>query len=94
MNLIIQHQVEAHQFIAEQNGKISRLAYSANEDEKVLDFYSTFVPPELRGSGIAAQIVKEALAYAKENHYKIKPSCSYVADYIRRHSEYQILIKE
>jgi predicted GNAT family acetyltransferase len=55
-------------------------------DEKTLDYYSTFVPPQLRGKNIAAVLVKAGLDYANEHHYKIIPSCSYVKTYLQRHS--------
>jgi predicted GNAT family acetyltransferase len=59
---------------------------------KVMNLAHTFVPIELRGRGIAAEIVKAALTYAKKNNLKVMPLCSYVADYIQRHKEYEILV--
>lgn len=61
----------------------------------VLDLYHTEVPPEHRGHGVAAQLVKVcsfkaaksiiffqyAFQYCKDNNYKVLPTCSYVAKY-------------
>ena len=52
----------------------------------------TGVPRELDGRGIAAQLVVAALAWARSQGMKVKPSCSYVAAYMRRHPETQDLL--
>ncbi len=39
----------------------------------------TIVPPEIGGRGIAAQLVKQLIADAREHGFKIVPQCSYVA---------------
>jgi hypothetical protein len=60
--------------------------------DNVLNLNHTYVPHELRGKGIAGELVKAALTYAKENNYKIIPSCSYAAVYFQRHPEYGSLL--
>lgn len=45
----------------------------------------TFVPDELRGRGVAAQLVESAFAAAREAGVKINPLCSYVDVYMQRH---------
>lgn len=60
-------------------------------DAQTLKYYHTFVPPQLRGKKIAAEIVKSALDYAKANNFKVIPTCPYVKKYIARHPEYQDL---
>lgn len=44
-----------------------------------VDFYHTFVPPELRVHGIAALLTQAALAWARQQQLQIHASCSYVA---------------
>jgi predicted GNAT family acetyltransferase len=39
----------------------------------------TVVPPQIGGRGIAAQLVERLVSDAKEQGFKIKPQCSYVA---------------
>lgn len=41
------------------------------------NIYHTYVDGDLRGQGIAAELVKRAFEYLGENNYKIKCSCSY-----------------
>lgn len=54
-------------------------------------FTHTFVPPELRGRGVAEHLVRAALADARAQGRKVVPACSYVAKFIERHAEYQDL---
>lgn len=53
-------------------------------DEETLDFHHTFVPDELRGRGVAAELTEAALAYAEEQGFKVHPSCSYVETFMKR----------
>jgi predicted GNAT family acetyltransferase len=46
------------------------------------------VPPEARGHGVAAELSRAALEFAKDRGLKVIPVCSYVAAYLRRHPEY------
>lgn len=85
----ILHDKDQKQFFAVVEGKKSFLDYSISADGRTLDYYSTFVPPELRGRHIGQDIVKFALDYAKENNYKIIPSCPFVEKYIENHPEYK-----
>lgn len=93
MELQIEHDKEQHKFYAIVDGKESVLHYST-PSKTTLDYYSTFVPNELRGQKIAEQIVIFALEYAKKNNYKVIPSCPYVKKLLERHKEYQNLISD
>jgi len=55
----------------------AELDYRLEDD--VIDAYHTLVKPELEGQGIAGQLFDELYKFAKENNYKIKGTCSYVA---------------
>lgn len=93
MDLTIQHDQNNHRFFVEKNNEISELKYK-KIDAHTLDYYSTFVPEDLRDQGIAAQITEYALNYAMNHHFKVKASCPYVAHYFDRHPKYQMLLKE
>lgn len=60
--------------------------------ELTLEFDHTFVPDSLRGRGIAAVLAEEALSYARDNGFKVVPSCSYIAAYVARHPAYAGLV--
>lgn len=63
-----------------------------DEKKDMLDLYSTYTPPNLRGKGLAARVVKAALEYAKEKNLKVIPSCWYVRKFIEENPEYQNLV--
>jgi len=48
------------------------------QDDNAIVFYHTFVPPELRGKGIAIEIIKAGMDYAAGNNLKVIPTCSIV----------------
>lgn len=54
----------------------------------------TYVPPHLRGQGIAGKVVKAALDYAREKNLAVVPICPYVHTYIRRNPEYRDLVTQ
>jgi len=45
----------------------------------------TGVPAAVGGRGIAAELVRVALAWAAEKGWTVEPACSYVEVYMRRH---------
>ena len=49
----------------------------------------TETPSALRGRGLAAQVVRAALDHARAHALKVRPACSYVRTYLRRHPEMQ-----
>jgi predicted GNAT family acetyltransferase len=53
----------------------------------------TEVPPSIEGRGHAAQQVRAALDHARAHALKVKPACSYVRSYMRRHPETQDLLE-
>ena len=48
----------------------------------------TYVPPELRGHGIAAELVRAMVDDARANGFMIRPVCSYVVTAFDRHPEW------
>ena len=79
--ITVQHQFEQHRFVVVIQGVEAMLEYHL--DGKNIDFYRTFVPPKLRGQGIAEKLVQVGLAWAKSQHFNIKASCSYVVKFLR-----------
>lgn len=55
-------------------------------------FTHTFVPPVLRGRGLAEKLVRAALADARAKGLRVVPACSYVSQFIERHAEYRDLL--
>jgi predicted GNAT family acetyltransferase len=57
-------------------------------DEETLEYHHTWVEPRLRGRGVAAQVVREALDHARAEGKRVLPTCSYVRAFLARHPEY------
>lgn len=49
-----------------------------NQGDNVRNANHTLVPREIGGQGIAAKLVNKLIADAREQGFKIVPSCSYV----------------
>lgn len=56
--------------------EIAVLAYRRTGNELTLD--RTETDPSLRGQGVAGKLLGEAVAYVRENDFKVMPVCSYV----------------
>lgn len=57
----------------------------------VIDAHHTGVPKAIGGRGIASALVRFMVNDAREKGEKIRPSCSYVDAWLRRHPEYDDL---
>jgi uncharacterized protein len=86
----VRHNADEHRYEATVDGHLSVCEYEVVENKMV--FTHTLVPPELRGRGIAEQLVRTALADARAAGRKVVPACSYVAVFIKRHQEYADLL--
>ena len=75
------HQIDEGRFVVQQAGQEATLAYSLSDNK--INFYSTFVPPEFRGQGIAEKLVRTGIAWAKEQGYEISASCWYAAKFLK-----------
>ena len=60
---------------------------------KVMHILHTEVPAALQGQGLAAALVQGVLDQARALGWRVRPVCSYVAAYMRRHPETQDLLE-
>ncbi len=70
-------------FYAETEHGEAELLYEIKKG--IMRVYSTFVPEEERGSGIAEMLANAAFELAKEKGLRIRPDCSYMVHYIKKH---------
>lgn len=54
----------------------------------VMDLYHTESPPALAGRGVASLLIRTALLAARTQGLRVRPSCSFVAAYLKRHPEF------
>ncbi len=92
-NLNIEHDAEHHMFYIKVKGGSAELIYDKHADD-YLDFKSTYVPEASRGFGIAGKLAEHALIFARQNQYKVKPTCPFIKDYIDKNPEYKALTFE
>jgi uncharacterized protein len=83
--MTIEHRPEERRFVALLKGAEAELTYR-EVAPRVLDYNHTWVPPELRGSGVGGRLVEHALEYARREGYTVRPSCSFVARFMERFS--------
>ena len=91
MAAAVRHEPDARRFVIELAGGTGVLTYRELEGS-VLDLDHTFVPPALRGAGVASQLTEHALRYARERGYRVIPSCPFVAAFIERHPQHRDLL--
>jgi len=88
MDLDVKHDEQAGKYYALIDGRAAVVEYN-RVDERTLNFWHTFVPPDLRGRGIADELVRQALDDAYSRGYRVVPSCWFVRVYMQRHPRYQ-----
>jgi uncharacterized protein len=88
--ITVRHNVEEHRFETDVGGEQCVADYERRGTDFVMTH--TYVPPSLRGQGIAEKLVRAALEYARDERLRVVPACSYVDAYIRRHPEFKPLV--
>ncbi|WP_028358258.1 GNAT family N-acetyltransferase [Brackiella oedipodis] len=83
--MLIKHLPEHHEFVATVNGIESHISYSI--EDRTFNLLHTIVPYEISGHGIAGEITKHVIDWAKAREYKVNPVCSYTKDYLKKHPE-------
>jgi hypothetical protein len=83
---------EEKRFVIHAEGKEVYVEFDLKDDK--IDLDHTYTHPDLRGRGLAAQVVRAALEYAKENNLKVIPTCSYVRSFIKKNDEYKEMVIE
>lgn len=88
MNIDVQHDAQEQRYYAVLEGHESEVAY-AEEGDGSRNFHHTFVPPELRGQGVAEKIVRHALDDTRKQGLRYTASCPFVVAFLERHPEYR-----
>ena len=80
----IQHDATNQEFSTTRDGHSAELAYARPSDD-VIDFTHTFVDEALRGQGLADELARTALDYARKQKLKVKTSCTFMAGFVKKH---------
>jgi predicted GNAT family acetyltransferase len=81
----INHDPGRRRFTTEVEGHRALLDYSLSE--RVMTITHTEVPQPIGGRGVAAELMRAALAAANKEGWSVVPACSYAAAYMRRHPD-------
>lgn len=90
MSLHIDHDPGSRRFTTQVDGHEAELIYRQQGARLIIDH--TGVPEAIGGRGIAGELVKAALDYARAEGLRVVPACSYSAAYIQHHPEYADLV--
>ena len=82
--MFIKHDTADQQFTTTRDGHEAELAYSC-PTEGIIDFTHTFVDEALRGQGLGDDLARAGLAFARENHLRVKTTCTFMAGFVKRH---------
>lgn len=86
----VRHNSAEQRFEIAVAGRLAVADYELGDGRMVMTH--TFLPPELRGKGLAEKVVRAALEYARRENLKIVPACSYVQVFIERNAEFKPLL--
>ena len=87
----VTHNAEANRFEMSVDGHLAVLNYMLKGE--IIIFTHTGVPPAVGNRGLGSKLVETGLNYARDNGLKVRSMCWFVSKYIRRHQEYQDLLK-
>ena len=80
----IQHDSANQEFTTTRDGHPAELAYTRPADD-VIDFTHTFVDEALRGQGVADELARTALAFARAQKLTVKTTCTFMASFVQKH---------
>lgn len=87
------HQTEKQRFEYQENGDTAYLSYHSLSGS-LKTFEHTIVPPSLGGRGIGSLLVEFALNHAREQNWRVKATCPFVAKFIEKHPQYRDVLAD
>ena len=79
-----------HRYELAVQGKVAFANYRVTPGIVIITHTET--PRELRGRGIASELVKGALEIIRADGLKVVAGCGFVVDYLRKHPEFADLV--
>lgn len=86
MSVNIAHDMARNCFQTSVDGQTAALEY--RRDDPVVEMTRVVVPPPIEGRGIAGELTKAALDWARSEQLQVVPTCPYVAGWMQRHPDY------
>lgn len=85
MSVDVQHLPQHDRFEAVVDGTTAYLTYERNDGTVAMTH--TIVPPEVGGRGIAGELTRTAVEWARGQGLRIDPQCSYVRAWLGKHPQ-------
>ena len=85
MSVEVRNDEAAKKFYVTVNGHQAVIQYAKTGD--VYNLEHTFVPEELRGQGLAEQLVLGTLAEIRKQGARFIPTCPFIQTFLKRHPE-------
>lgn len=80
-------------YIEENDKNIALMTYKKSSDGVIMIDH-TEVDPKLRGEGIGEDLVAAGVKYARENNFKIVPTCPFAKAEFDKHDEYRDVLSK
>ena len=80
----VQHGLSEADLNLEKDGKVGYLQFDT-DDRGWMTIWHTEVPPELRGHGIASDLVRTAFEYARDNQLHVDVICPVATTFAAKH---------
>jgi uncharacterized protein len=80
-------------FVLKEDGNYLVHATFPMFEEGVVNIDHTFVDPSLRGQGVASVMMHDVMKYLKENHMKVVATCPYAVVWLKKHQEYNHMVR-
>ena len=90
-NTRVEQDEPGSRFVIRTEQGVAELKYNVIGQQIVLEH--TEVPKKLEGHGLAGSLAKAGLEYARAGNLSVIPVCPFVISYLKRHPEYQALVK-
>jgi len=88
----VSHDLAGHRFTARVQGHLALLEYQLRRRRMTITH--TEVPEAIGGRGIAGELTRVALRWARENQFRVVPACAYAESFFDRHEEFHDLLVE
>ncbi|MDR1589903.1 MAG: N-acetyltransferase [Oscillospiraceae bacterium] len=85
-------EIEQNRIIYSEDGRKLAEVTFPDAGDGVVDVDHTFVDDELRGRGIAAELMERVASRLREDGKKARLSCSYARGWFEKHPEYSDII--
>lgn len=86
----VQHDPARGGFFITVDGHDAKLLYTRHAD--MLTMTHTGVPGAIGGRGVGGILAHAALSHARAEGLTVRPQCSYIAHYIKKHPEWADLV--